>query len=69
MIQGIDVALYFIGLDSEHKVFNKRKRVQDGRCFYVGCERLIHYMHMAQWIVLFTTNIQNCWSAEMLDCR
>lgn len=52
MIQGIDVALYFIGLDSAHKVFNKRKSVQDGRCFYVGCERLIHYMHMAQNIYI-----------------
>lgn len=48
MIRGIDVALYFISLDPAHKAFNKRKIVQDGRCFYVGCEKLSHYMHMAQ---------------------
>ena len=48
MIRGNDIALYFISLDPEHKVFNKRKRVQDGRCFYVGCEKLNHYMHMTQ---------------------
>ena len=52
MISGIDVALYFISLDPEHKVFNRRKCVQDGRCFYIGCERLNHYMHMAQNIYI-----------------
>lgn len=52
MISGIDAALYFISLDPEHKIFNRRKCVQDGRCFYIGCERLNHYMHMAQNIYI-----------------
>lgn len=52
MIRGIDVALYFISLDPAHKAFNKRKCIQDGRCFYIGSERLNHYMHMAQNIYI-----------------
>lgn len=36
MIQGIDVALYFIGLDSAHKVFNKEKVFKTEDVFMLG---------------------------------
>ena len=48
MLRGVDVAKYFISLDTEHILFNKTLRTQNGRTFYEGNARLNKYMHLAQ---------------------
>lgn len=52
MIRGIDVALYFLGLDKGHELFNKNLRTKNGRRFYEGNARLNKYMHLAQNIYI-----------------
>lgn len=52
MLSGIKVAMYFLGLDKEHKVFNKEVVVKNGRKFYKGNARLNKYLHMAQNIYI-----------------
>lgn len=52
MIRGIDAALYILGLDKKHELFNKNLRTQNGRRFYEGNARLNKYMHLAQNIYI-----------------
>lgn len=52
MIRGIDAALYILGLDKKHELFNKNLRTQNGRKFYEGNARLNKYMHLAQNIYI-----------------
>lgn len=52
MIRGMDAALYILGLDEEHELFNKNLRTQNGRKFYEGNARLNKYMHLAQNIYI-----------------
>lgn len=52
VLRGIDVAKYFISLDTDHELFNKTLRTQNGRTFYEGNARLNKYMHLAQNIYI-----------------
>lgn len=48
MVSAIDVAKYFLGKDSCHKLFNKKLIERNGRKFYEGNARLNKYLHLAQ---------------------
>lgn len=52
MLRGIDVALYFLNLDTDHTLFTKQVRTENGRRFYEGNARLNKYLHMAQNIYI-----------------
>ncbi|MDE5758606.1 MAG: SocA family protein, partial [Allobaculum sp.] len=52
MLSGVKVAMYFLGLDKEHKIFNKKVLEKNGRKFYEGNARLNKYLHMAQNIFI-----------------
>lgn len=52
MLRGIDVAIFFLNLDKEHKVFNKNLCTKNGRTFYEGNARLNKYLHLAQNIYI-----------------
>ncbi len=52
MLKGVDVAIYFLSLDTGHDVFNKGILSKNGRKFYEGNARLNKYLHMAQNIYI-----------------
>lgn len=52
MLKGVDVAIYFLSLDTEHDIFNKKTLTKNGRKFYEGNARINKYLHMAQNIYI-----------------
>jgi len=52
MLRGVEVALYFLGLDKKQDVFNKEVITRNGRKFYKGNARINKYMHLAQNIYI-----------------
>lgn len=52
MLKGVEVARYFLELDKEQKIFNKKVLTKNGRKFYEGNARLNKYMHLAQNIYI-----------------
>lgn len=52
MIRDISVAQYFLSLDEDRQLFNKKLCNMNGRTFYEGNARLNKYMHLAQNIYI-----------------
>ncbi|MEF9940282.1 MAG: DUF4065 domain-containing protein [Clostridium sp.] len=55
MLQDVNVAKYFLGKDTERKLFNKTLVHRCGRDFYEGNARLNKYLHLAQNIYIAKT--------------
>ena len=66
MLNAIDVALFFLSLDSTGELFNKSLIERNGRVFYEGNARLNKYLHLIQNIYMAKTGdplIKDCFYA------
>lgn len=66
MSDAIDVAVFFLSLDSTGELFNKSVIERNGRVFYEGNARLNKYLHLVQNIYIAKTGtslIEDCFYA------
>ena len=57
MLKAIQVAKYFLSLDTNHTMFNKDLIERNGRTFHEGNARLNKYLHLSQNIYLAKTGV------------